>query len=65
MILNASAAQQKLDALARAEAALAKRPEAKDAREAAAARRRREGISGSEGIRRRVEETAAAAAQGL
>jgi pyruvate,orthophosphate dikinase len=37
MILNASAAQQKLDVLNRAEAELAKRPEAKDAREAAAA----------------------------
>ena len=37
MILNANAAQVKLDALARAGAELAKRPEAKDAKEAAAA----------------------------
>jgi pyruvate,orthophosphate dikinase len=37
MILNASAAQQKLDALNRAEAELAKRPEAKDTKAAAAA----------------------------
>ncbi len=37
MILNATAAQQKLDAVNRAEAELAKRPEAKDVKEAAAA----------------------------
>ena len=66
MILNASAAQAKLDAVKRAEAELAKRPDCEGSQ---AGRRRRqegrEGLGGSEGIRRRVEEVAALAAQGL
>ena len=66
MILNASAAQQKLDARQARRGRTGQAPRGEGRQGSRGCREEgREGVAGSEGIRRRVEEVAALAAQGL